>query len=430
MKKISYLILICAVALSFAAGYWLSGHPTKGTDEGGRKVLYYVDPMNPGFKSDKPGIAPCGMPLEPVYAGSEPSGSAAAIPGTVNISPARQQLIGVRIAAAEKKPLTRNVRLFGRVTVDEKRVYRLNTAVESWVREISNADTGSVVDRDEILALLLAPAFFNAQQTYLITLDTMDRIVQQGGEKPRSNQAARSSNQLRSAIQGLQTLGISEAQVEELRRTRTPRPYMEVRAPARGVVLARNVTLNQWFRAGEELYRIADLSRVWVLADTYEQEANYIKPGMKVTVNHSQLKKTFGGTVGKVLPQIDPVTRTLKVRVEVDNPGYDLRPDMFVDVEIPVSLPAAITVPVDAVVDSGLKKVVYVDKGNGYFEPRRVETGWRYGNNVEVTGGLMPGEKVVVSGVFLIDSESRMRLAASGVRCRFGAGPCLPHVCR
>ena len=418
MKKVIIAVIILSVAaLSFVAGGW---YGRKGSNGAGttaeRKVLYYVDPMNPGFRSDKPGIAPCGMPLEPVYAGEDPSGKGAAIPGMVNISPARQQLIGVRTATVEKKPSSHALRLYGKVAADETKVYRLNASTDSWVREISGATTGSLVDKDVILAEMLAPAFFNAQQNYLIQLGQMDRIRQQLGGELRPQQTEIADSQIRMAVQSLQTLGITDAQIAELAKTRKARPYLQIRSPVKGLVLSRGITLYQWFKAGEEFYRIADIGKVWVVADVYENEARHLKPGMTVKVTQAQMGKTFNARVSNALPLFDQTTKTLKVRFDVDNPRYDLRPDMFVDVEIPVSLPAAITVPVDAVVDSGLKKVVYVDKGNGYFEPRRVETGWRYGNNVEITGGLMPGEKVVVSGVFLIDSESRMRLAASGVR--------------
>ena len=408
------------VVASFGAGHWYTQwHMGKNTGTAARKILYYVDPMNPGFRSDKPGNAPCGMPLEPVYEGSAAGSgteSASMPPGTVRISPERQQAIGVKVMQVARTKVSHSFRFLGRVTADETRVYRLNTATDSWVRELSDVSTGSLVEKNQILAKLLAPAFFNAQQTYLITLDTMDRIQRQAGKETRPQQALRGNSQLRSALQGLQSLGISEAQTEELGKTRTPKPYLEVRAPATGIVLARNISLNQWFRAGEELYRVADISRVWVLADTYANEANYIKPGMKVKISYSQMKKTFEGTISKVLPQVDPATRTLKVRIEVNNPDYVLRPDMFVDIELPVSLPETVSVPADAVIETGLKRTVYVDHGDGLFEPRRIETGWRFGKQVEVTQGLMAGEKIVVSGNFLVDSESRMRTAALGIR--------------
>ena len=150
----------------------------------------------------------------------------------------------------------------------------------------------------------------------------------------------------------------------------------------------------------------------------------HMRPGMTVAVRHGQMGKTFSAKVGEVLPLFDPAARTLKVRIDVDNPRYDLRPDMFVDVEIPITMPPSMSVPADAVLDTGTKTIVYVDKGNGIFEPRRVKTGWSLGGQVEITDGLTPGEKIVVSGNFLIDSESRMEISASGAAGRDQRRPC------
>ena len=418
MKKIIItLVVLTLVVFSFWVGEWYGkGLPGFVFRQGGRQVLYYVDPMNPGFRSDKPGVAPCGMPLEPVYANSgagikNPSLSLA--PGAVQIGPDRQQLIGVKTAIVEKKPMTYTLRLYGKVVPDETRLYRINASTDSWIRQISDVTTGSIVDKGEILAEALAPAYYNAQVTYLIALDNMDRIKQQLGGQLRHQQADLANNQVRVSVQALQNLGITDEQVEELANTRQARPYLQVRAPSRGVVLSRKVTLNQWFKAAEEFYTIADIGKVWVYGDVYEDEARHLRPGLPVRVKHAQLGTTFAARVSRVLPLFDSLSKTIKLRLDVDNSHYDLRPDMFVDVEIPITMPPSLNVPADAVIDSGTAAIVYTDAGNGAFEPRRVETGWRLGRQIEITGGLMPGEKVVVSGNFLIDSESRMKTAAS-----------------
>jgi RND family efflux transporter MFP subunit len=385
--------------------------------------------MTPGFRSDKPGIAPCGMPLEPVYAEADEgradtaAGGAPLPPGAVKISPYRQQLVGVKVAAVEQKPMTYTLRLYGRVVADETKIYRINASTDSWIRELSDVTTGSIVNKNQILAEGLAPAYYNAQVTYLIALDNIDRIREQLGGQLRHQQADLADRQIRVAVQSLQNLGITDAQVEELANTRKARPYLQVRSPVRGVVLNRELTLYQWFKAGEEFYTIADIGRVWVYADVYEDEARHLGPGMTVGITHAQMGKTFSARVGEVLPLFDPVAKTLKVQLVVGNPRYDLRPDMFVDVEIPITLPPALHVPADAVIDSGTKTIVYVDMGNGAFEPRRVATGWRLGRQIEITGGLMPGEKVLISGNFLIDSESRMKTAAAGTGGKMSEDP-------
>jgi YHS domain-containing protein len=216
---------------------------------------------------------------------------------------------------------------------------------------------------------------------------------------------------------------MSELQIEEIGRTRQYTENIQLRAPAKGFVIVRNVSKGLRFDKGTELYRIADLSRVWILAEVFENEASFFKPGMLAKVELPYQKKTLYARMSNVLPQFDPATRTLKVRLVADNPGYAMRPDMFVNVELPVSGPPAIVVPVDAVLDSGLKKTVFVDRGNSFFEPRQVETGRLLGERVEIARGLMPGEKIVVSGNFLLDSEARMQKAAAGITGKIAHDP-------
>ena len=208
---------------------------------------------------------------------------------------------------------------------------------------------------------------------------------------------------------------MSKLQIKELARTRRLTQDIFISAPVTSFVLNRNVSEGQKFSRNEDLYKLADLSHVWIIADLYDNEAKYALPGGKVRVIPPKENKTLWARVSDILPQVDPVTRTFKVRLDADNLDYILRPDMFVDLEFPVNLPAAVTVPADAILDTGLKKTVWVDRGNGYFEPREVTIGWRFGDRVEIVKGLEPGEKIVVSGNFLIDSESRMRLAAAGM---------------
>jgi len=424
MRKIIFAILIVVIAtIAFVAGDRYGKNQTGGAGtKAERTILYYTDPMNPGFRSEKPGVAPCGMPLEPVYAEVGAAGEQVVIsggplqsPGAVKISQAKQQLIGVQVSPVEIQPMTYTLRLYGRIVPDETRVFRLNASVDSWVRGLSDMTTGSIIKKDQLLAEVLAPAFYNAQVTYLVTLNNIDRIQEQLSGQLRHQQREIADNQIRVAVQSLQNLGITDAQIEELANTREAQPLMQLRSPANGVILNRNITLYEWFKAGDEFYRIADLDRVWVYADVYEGEAMHLRPGMIVKVRHEQSGRTFDANIGPVLPLFDSVAKTLKVRIDMDNPQYELRPDMFVDIEIPISMPPSLHVPADAVIDSGTRKIVYVDIGSSTFEPRRVETGWRLGRRVEITKGLMPDEKVIVSGNFLIDSESRMKTAAGGI---------------
>ncbi len=416
-RRLAWTLLAVLVPAAFAAGYWSSLRGLASGREGERKVLYYVDPMNPGFRSDKPGTAPCGMPLEPVLAEEEPAGNRAEArlasmpPGTVNVRPDRQQLIGMRVETVDRRPVTREMRLPGRVAPDERRVYRLYSVTEGWIREISPATTGSIVKADELLASYYSQEVLGPEAAYIYALEALDRFLASGTATPEQIELNRKN--VRTNRQVLLNLGMGPTQIDEVARTREAAQTVQLRSPASGFVLSRNVSLGRWFDRTTELYVIADLSRVWILADAFEHEGSYVRPGMKAEVRLAGSSASLEATVSRVLPQFDPATRTLKVRLEADNPGFVLRPEMFVDVELPVTLEATLAVPSSAVLDSGLQRIVFVDRGEGFFEPRRVETGWRFGDLVEITSGLMPGERVVVSGNFYLDSESRMRLASA-----------------
>jgi len=414
-------VLIIVVISAFVAGSW-SGRRDSSRDagQGERHILHYVDPMNPIHTSDRPGIAPCGMPMEPVYAeggspGQMPEGAASGmLPGTVKVSPEKQQMIGVKTAVVEKSSVDRVIRTVGSVTPDEKRLYRLYAAVDGWIRETHDDATGTLVKKGERLASYYAPDFLSSEQAYIYALSSLDRFQSNGKETPAQIDQTRINVQ--QYIDSLRNLGMSDLQIREMARTRLYTENIYIIAPAAGFIIARNVSVGQRFEKGAEWYRIADVSRVWVLADLFRNEAEYVQPGTKVRVSLPHQKKTFHAVVSTILPLFDAKSRTLKVRLELDNPDYVLRPDMFVDVEFPVTQLSTLAVPLDAVVDSGLKSTVFVDRGNGFFEPRRVETGWRFGNTVEITIGLAAGERIVVSGTFLIDSESRMKAATAGMQ--------------
>jgi membrane fusion protein, copper/silver efflux system len=413
MKKIIFGTAFAAIlALTFLAGSWYSKGSLSGPGGGGgRKVLYYADPMNPGHRYEKPGIAPCGMALEPVYAEGGAVGECpVTLPGTVKITPDKQQLIGVKIEQVEKGSSLHTIRLLGKVAADETRVYQINSSVAGWIRQVYPFSTGSLVKKGETLATFYAPEFLAAEQSYIYAFSSpnLRSNVKVTGAQP--NLIGQSVRQYED---NLHNLGMGENQIKELGRTREFAESIQIESPVTGFVLARNISPGLRFDKGAEFYRIADLRKVWILLDTYGSEAKYFRPGEKVPVRYQG--ETFNATVSSVLPQFDPTTRTLKVRLVADNPRYALRPDMFVDVEFSVTLPPALTVPVDAVLDSGLKKTVFVDRGNGYFEPRKVETGRYFNDRVEILKGLMAGERIVVSGNFLIDSESRFKTSSTEV---------------
>jgi RND family efflux transporter MFP subunit len=420
MKKAVVLALSTLLATgTFLLGAWYQHSRSKAGKGTGREVLFYVDPMHPAYKSDKPGIAPdCGMQLEPVYAdGQMPEAGASPRPaGAVDIGFEKQQLLGVRVAEVKKAPSTHRVRLFGRIVPDETRVYVLNAALEGSVRDVSAVTTGSRVKKGQWLASVFSAESRTPLQAYITALDVQDQdpsARREAGMVVAAGSTASKSAQF--TVERLKGIGMSDLQIAEIRRTRDIPLTIKLYAPADGFVLSRNVSPGQKFDKGAEWYRIANLDKMWILADAFEHEAAFVRPGMRAQVSIPSQQRSFPATVSEVLPQYDAATRTMKVRLEADNPGYLLRPDMFADVEFPIELPAATTIPLDAMVDSGLRKTVFVERGPGSFEPRGVETGWRFGDRVEVVRGLEPGERIVVSGTFLVDSESRMKAAAAGV---------------
>jgi RND family efflux transporter MFP subunit len=420
MKKAAFPVLLSfIIAGAFLAGSLFHLHTfAGGSSTAARKVLYYVDPMHPAYRSAKPGIAPdCGMRLEPVYANDATAAAggsrdeSARAPSAVNISAEKQQRIGVQVSAVEKTSGTHWLRLFARVAPDETKIYKLVAGMDGITRKISGVTTGSLVSKDQWLATFSAPELRAPIQGYLISLDVIDRQKEGGAQAPSQVRAA--DEGARQALDRLLNMGISTAQVEEVKRTRETPTDLVITAPAAGIVLARSVSVGQRFDKGTEWFRIADLSRVWILADVFEKDAQYIRPGQIARVTLAAGGAPMSAKVSNILPQFDPASRTFKVRLEMDNPGYALRPDMFVDVALAIALPPSVAVPVDAVLDSGLKKTVFVDRGEGNFEPRQVETGWRFDDRVQIVRGLDAGERIVTSANFFLDSETRMQQAAA-----------------
>jgi len=344
--------------------------------------------------------------------------------GTVKISLEKQQMIGVSVASVEKRTITHTIRLLGRVAPDETRLYIINATIDGWVTKTLPSTTGSYVKKNEVLAAFYSPEFLSAVQALLYALGAMDRVRTTGQENPaQKDQLTQFNVNLQQYKDSLRNLGMGDVQINKMIKTREWIENVDITSPADGFILVRNVSAGLRFNKGDTMYRIADLSRVWILADVFEREAKYFKPGQMAKIILPYQDKTYQAMVSEVLPVFDPATRTLKVRLETDNPDFTLRPEMFGDVELPVSLPPAITVPSDAVLNSGLRKTVFVDRGNGAFEPRQVETGWRMGDRVEILSGLEPGERIVIAGNFFIDSESRLQAAGQGIYGAMSADP-------
>jgi len=276
---------------------------------------------------------------------------------------------------------------------------------------------GVSVKKDQKLATYYSPEFLAASSGFLAAVQGMSGAVGKDGARFTPNFPGALAKEGVRSLQGytdhLRNLGMSDLQIKQVADSHQLPESIEVVAPADGFILARNITPGQHFERNMEFYRIADLSRVWVVAEVYQQEAPYLRPGGPAQIALRNEGRRLPARITDSLPQSEAGGGTVKLRLEVDNPTFILRPEMLVDVELPVRMPPAVTVPLDALVDSGAHARVYVERGEGVFEPREVETGWRFGERVEIRHGVQPGERIVVSATFLVDSESRLKAPAS-----------------
>ena len=377
------------------------------------KVLYWYDPMHPQYKSDKPGIAPdCGMQLVPKYA--EETEVMKEMPaGTVQISPAKQQLIGVRTATVAAEDLTQTIRAVGLVQVDETRVAHVHTKVSGWVRRVFVDYTWQHVERGQPLFTLYSPELVSTQKEYLIARRAQAYL----GQAPYQEAAAGSEALLRAARERLKLWDVTDEQIGELDARGAPQEEMTFYAPIGGHVTVRNVFPNQYITPESDLYTLVDHSHVWVQVQLYEYEIAAVRVGQQATMTVEALPgRVFRGRVALVNPHLDEMTRTVGVRLEFDNPELALKPEMFATVEFEVPLGRHVVVPQEAVLDAGTEQVVFLAHADGYFEPRRIKTGARVGDRIIVLDGLRPGDTIVTSGNFLIDSESRLKSAMEGMK--------------
>jgi Cu(I)/Ag(I) efflux system membrane fusion protein len=411
MKTIRFFALLVMVGLMFVFGFgygrWYSTRA--GAAKSDRKVLYYVDAMHPWYKSDKPGVAPdCGMKLEPVYA--EGGGAADKPPAAeaVHVAEDQQNLIGVRYGQAELSAAGDMVRLAGRVVPDETLLTRVQARTDGWITEVSANFTGKAITKGEPLLKLYSPELLAAQQEYLLALKARTLMQRSSMQESMANNDA-----LAQAVRRrLQLFNLTEAQIAEIEETQKAVQSVVLYAPTSGYVMTRNAFPGQKVTAETELYTLLDLSDVWVMADVFEADAQRARVGQGAHVSFPGGQSVFA-RVTYIQPQVDPATRTTKVRLELANPNMQLRPDMWVDVDLDFGGKRRLSVPMDAVLDAGTVKKIFVDRGNGFFEPRMVETGERFsdgaGERVEIVKGLKAGERIVTSGTFLLNSESQMK---------------------
>ena len=383
---------LVAITIAFFVGRSSidSGAGTGGSADGSREILYWVAPMDPNYRRDEPGKSPMGMDLVPVYADEVDNQ-----PGVVKIDPTVVNNLGVRTVTAERSDLARRIETVGYVTYDEDTVQHVHTRVDGWIEKLVTKASGDPVEQGQLLFELYSPTLVNAQEEFLT--------------------ATRSGNQtlLKASRDRLDALGVSRSEIARLERERTVNQRVRVYAESDGVIANLGVREGIYITPATEVMAIAELDRVWVIAEVFESQSSWVKPGQPASVELDYLPGTvLEGAVDYVYPELDPKTRTLKVRLRFDNAGELLRPNMFASVQIEAEgFGRVVHVPREAVIRGGSMDRVVVALGDGRFKAQPVRLGIESGDRIAIRSGLRAGETIVVSGQFLIDSESNIESA-------------------
>jgi membrane fusion protein, copper/silver efflux system len=326
-------------------------------------------------------------------------------PGMVMVSPEKQQLMGVRIATVERRPMVRTVRTVGTITYDETKVTHVHSKIEGWIDKLYVNYTGKLVEKGQPLFTIYSPELLATQQEYLLAVKAKERLSASSIPEVKSGAASL----VEASKRRLALWDISENQIRELEEKGEPQRTLTLYAPHSGFVIKKEANQGMRIMPDKELFTIADLSTVWVNVDIYESEIPFVRPGQTASVALSyDPSGTINGKVSFIYPYVDEKTRTAKARLEVPNSGFKLKPDMYVNAEIKIDGGRHLAVPEEAVLDSGMRKVVFIDKGNGHFEPKEVKVGAKMDGHYQVLAGLNEGERVASSSVFLLDSESRL----------------------
>ena len=326
----------------------------------------------------------------------------------VQLSPHKQQMIGVKTEPATVRDLTHTIRTVGQVEVDETRLTHMHTKLEGWVQELYVKFTGEQVKKDQKLFEIYSPELVSTQEEYLLAL----KAVRSLGESEFPEIAQNAKSLLAATRQRFSLWDITPDHIQDLERTGKVLRTLPLHAPRSGYVLHMAVREGMHVTPAQELYTLADLSSVWVLADVYEYEIPLVELGQEATVTLSYFPaQTFTGKVTYVYPILETKTRTVKVRFELPNPGWKIKPGMFANVDLRIPRGKRLIVPTTAVLDSGTEQLVFIDQGQGIFEPRKVAVGVRTRDAYEILEGVKAGELVVTRGNFLVDSESNLKAA-------------------
>lgn len=425
MSKTQWTLSALVVIVVGAGAFWLGGTMSHSepsspvTGESEREIAYWVAPMDPTEIYDQPGKSRMGMDLEPVYADEvdrEPSSDNA-----VRINPVVAQNMGIRYALSERRDLERSIRTVGEVMIDEENLVEVNARIGGWVEVLHVAFDGAPVRKGDPLLEIYSPELVTTQEELLLALSHRDDLPAD------ASQAARSAadRMVAAARQRLENWDLPSGFIDMVASHRMVHRRVAIEAPSDGVVLSKNVTEGARIAAGQQLYRLADLSRVWIHASFYDFELPWISEGQTADIEMSYLPGVqLTGEVSYIYPFLRQKARDVHVRIIVDNPDRELKPGMFANVQLSGrTLRDVIVVPTESIIRSGKRSLVFVDRGNGQVEPREVRIGAEADDWVQVLAGLDAGERVVVSAQFLIDSESRLQEAIAKMRSPGGSPP-------
>lgn len=381
---------------------------------GERKIAFYRSPMDPSIRSDKPAKDEMGMDFVPVYK-DELQGLPSGVAGraAVTISSERRQLLGVRSEEVRKVRLDHRIRTVGRVAVDERRLRHVHTKYDGYVEHLYVDYTGKLVRRGERLLSIYSPDLVATQQEYLLAHRGQARLAESAVRS-----AAQGSVDLHEAArQRLLLWDIRPADIEKLEKAGQVTRTLDLYADIGGYVVQKMAYHGMRVTPADTLYDIADLSHLWVLADVYEYKLRSLALGTEGHISVASMPdRNWKGCVTYISPTVEERTRTIKVRLEVDNAGGELKPDMYADVFLHVDLGEGLVVPDGAVINAGDRRLVFLDRGEGRFEPREVKLGIKVnGSGLQVISGLSEGDRVVTSANFLLDSESSLKAAVSGM---------------
>ena len=415
MRKLLFPLLSLPLAFILLAGiYWLSAtllEPeivdfsiVRCADAAEKRIKYWAAPMDPTYIRNEPGKSPMGMDLIPVYEDDTQSGS------TISIDPVTAQNMGVRTAPVVKGDISRRIRTVGLIGYDEPKQYSVNAKIAGWVEKLHVNETGQQVKKGDPLLEIYSPELVSAQQELLLAKQNLNTLSHSGF--PDITDGAQ--RLLEASRRRLSLWDVSAAQIAQIEKSGQVQKRLTLEAPYSGIVSMKMINEGMYIKPGMALLEISDLSRVWVYADLYESDLPFVKVGQqaRVTLPYAG-EEPRKAKVTYLYPYVDAKTRTVKARLEFANPDLSLRPEMYVNVEIQTEpRRAVLSVPAEAVLNSGGKKTVFVALGEGKFEPRVVKTGVQGDDGMlEIVAGVASGELVVTSAQFMFDSESRLREA-------------------